>query len=751
MSPAEERLPALPAAETLLLVVHLTVVGGFARLFSGHSFLLPLVVTVVGSQATAILCRRSRMPPLFTAATALLTTALLVTWTLFGETTRFGLPGPATTEAVGAALETAKHEFGRVIAPTDAIPGFLLLASLTLSAAVWFSDWAAFRLRTTPEAISPPTVLFLFCTILGSGRFRLASAGAFIAAVLAFVVVHRSMRSQVDRAWLEDRPSAGSGALLRNGLGVAAVAVLGAVLLAPVLPGADADPLVRWRRQEPAAANRTTVSPIVTLQPRLVDQADTPLFQVRAERPAYWRLTGLDDFDGTIWRIDSTFTSARGALPSSSTPDRDVPVLAQEFTIQEMDDLWVPAAFEASAILSSSHDLRWDARSSTLIVDRDLEGTAGLRYTVASVVADHSPEQLRSATGPDPAGFERFTEVPPGLPAEVGDLARDLTAEAPDRYRAMLELQRFFRDGFEYSTEVPEGHDGPAILAFLERRSGYCEQFAGTYAAMARTLGIPARVAVGFTPGEPVPGEPDLLQVRGRHAHAWPEVHFPGVGWVPFEPTPGRGMPGADAYTGVAPQQDPTPGPADEPVEPATTTTAAASEDPEAPATTEPSAGIAPDPEMPIETDSGRDRSDPFPSVPVVLAAVIVLGAGALAARRSRRGARSTDPVISAWDEVARRLHLDLGVVREPGETIPGFALRVERHHEDLLPAGRLHELALIVDAVTWDRRAPSGQDVDRARRAAGAITVALAGRRRRRGAGRARRSDPVSSASRGG
>ena len=96
------------------------------------------------------------------------------------------------------------------------------------------------------------------------------------------------------------------------------------------------------------------------------------------------------------------------------------------------------------------------------------------------------------------------------------------------------------------------GHDEDAIRSFLDARRGYCEQFAGTYAAFARSIGLPARVAVGFTPGELTDG---VYVVRGQHAHAWPEVWFEGIGWVPFEPTPGRGAPGAQSYTFVEPQQ----------------------------------------------------------------------------------------------------------------------------------------------------------------------------------------------------
>ena len=135
----------------------------------------------------------------------------------------------------------------------------------------------------------------------------------------------------------------------------------------------------------------------------------------------------------------------------------------------------------------------------------------------------------------------------------------------------MVTLQDWFRTEFTYSTDIPDGHGNSAIESFLEDRVGYCEQFAGTFAAMARSLGIPARVAVGFTQGE-LQDDGSYL-VLGRNAHAWPEVWFDGYGWVPFEPTPGRGMPGAEALHRRPPQQDGEPPPTTSTTTTTTTTT----------------------------------------------------------------------------------------------------------------------------------------------------------------------------------
>ncbi len=111
-------------------------------------------------------------------------------------------------------------------------------------------------------------------------------------------------------------------------------------------------------------------------------------------------------------------------------------------------------------------------------------------------------------------------------------------AGAESRYDQALALQQWFRNGgrFTYSLDAPDTSDRDAVEAFLEDRRGYCVQFASTMALMARALGIPARVAIGFLPGEQV--QPNRWQIRANDAHAWPELYFEGVGWVRFEPTP---------------------------------------------------------------------------------------------------------------------------------------------------------------------------------------------------------------------
>ncbi|HRE03889.1 MAG TPA: transglutaminase-like domain-containing protein, partial [Ilumatobacteraceae bacterium] len=137
-----------------------------------------------------------------------------------------------------------------------------------------------------------------------------------------------------------------------------------------------------------------------------------------------------------------------------------------------------------------------------------------------------------SSNPPDPLTLD----LPSGFPGEVTATALAVTADAPNNYEKLLALQRWFHSEFTYDLTVQRGHSDNAMLNFLRVRRGYCEQFAGTFAAMARAIGIPSRVAVGYTPGELLAD--GKFHVYGRNAHAWPEVWFDDIGWVSFEPTP---------------------------------------------------------------------------------------------------------------------------------------------------------------------------------------------------------------------
>ncbi|MBX3313640.1 MAG: transglutaminase domain-containing protein [Actinobacteria bacterium] len=700
---------SLLLAEAALLLVHLAVVAGFVRLYEDWSFAPDLVVAVVVAHVLAALSRRW-LPAPAAALVAVGGLALTVAWLLFPDTTTAGLPGTATWDALVAALRDGRDTFREVTAPTVPIVGFQAATVLALWVTVWFADWSAFRLRATVEAVAPATVLFVFTTMLGSGSYRVASAIAFGAAVLLFVVAHRALRARVDLAWLSDDPSRAPHLLLRAGVATAAVALLAGVVAAPLLPGAGEAPVVDWRDDgSTTSSDRTTVSPIVDLRRRLVNQSDEVFFRVRAARSAYWRLTALDRFDGDLWTIDQQFTPVDGNLADPEPADD---LLQQTVNIVGMDDLWVPAAYEPQRVLFSSANLRWDPDTSTLVIDEGDQGTAGMEYRVVSALPSFTEAQVRAAEGPDPASLQALTSLPDSFPELARDLALEVTDGATTRYDKAIALQNWFRTEFSYSTDVPAGHSDRALVDFLQDRQGYCEQFAGSFAAMARSLGIPSRVAIGFTQGELDP-DTDQYVVRGRHAHAWPEVYMPGLGWVAFEPTPGRGMPGAEAYTGVAPEQDRT---RTTPAPTTTTSTTAAATTPTAASgsttTTEP-------PVATVASPSSGSTSDRSPAwvVAGVLAAITVVAALAVAVVRSGRGRRHGHgpdaEILASWDRAVAAVRRSTGLRPTPAETHAEFARRGGASASEV--ADPLVQLGDLVGLAAWNPASLTDADVRRA------------------------------------
>lgn len=165
--------------------------------------------------------------------------------------------------------------------------------------------------------------------------------------------------------------------------------------------------------------------------------------------------------------------------------------------------------------------------------------------------------QLAGSMEPRSDLAREYTRVPASLPDVVQETAEVVTEGAANDYERAVKLQNWFASegGFRYDTTVTSGTGTAAIERFLKEKEGFCVHFSFTMAAMARTLGIPARVAVGFTPGT-VQAD-GSVSVGLRDAHAWPELYFEGVGWTRFEPTPSRGS--TPVYTlPDTPSQDPS-------------------------------------------------------------------------------------------------------------------------------------------------------------------------------------------------
>jgi transglutaminase-like putative cysteine protease len=552
----------LLANEAALALVTVSAIVGMHRLFIDGSYRGPLVAAAIVAHVSVAALRRARVHLVPAALATAALAVIFISWTRFPDTTHWLLPTGETLTKAGDDLEAAWRLFGKVRAPAPVENGFLAVSAAAIWLIVFVADWAAFRVNATFEALLPATTLFVFSAALGGSSSPVAGAALFAGSALLFVLLQRTSNQERTSRWASEHRTQGRWSLLGTGGLLIALAVIGGTIAGPQLPGADEDALLAWRDLTRDTPTRVVRSPMVQLQTRQVDQTNVELFTISSPVRSYWRLTALETFDGDIWKSGYSTEDADGELPQALDPASSTQTVPQSFTITGLRSVWLPAAFEPRAIDTGDDDqpADFDERSSTLLVDKRVDTSDGYTYDVESAVPTWTAEQLRGARPEIPQEIaEVFLDLPGTFPERVTDEAEQVTAEGATAYDKARLLQDFFRDPnrFTYDLNVGAGHSNRALETFLFGGGrGYCEQFAGAFAAMARAVGIPARVAVGFTPGIQDPNDPNLYRVRGIHAHAWPEVYLGEYGWVPFEPTPTRGPPGATGFLGVPERQE---------------------------------------------------------------------------------------------------------------------------------------------------------------------------------------------------
>jgi len=706
------RAPLYPYATAGLVALNLVAGATMGRLFTSADVVWEILAAVLGGHAIAFLARSRAWSGALTALAALAAGTALVTWLVFPETTAFGLPTSETWASATTALADARRNFGVVLAPTIATPGFRLACVFAVATFAAIADWGAFRVGVTVEAAVPAFTIFVFSSVLSTAEFRAPAALAFAAALVGWLVLHNAEFGARERPWFGDMRAAGSRAILRGGAGLGAVAVVGAAI-GLMLPFTQDPPAVAWRDRDNKP--RTTVSPLVDIRARLVQRGNSEVFSVDSPVRAYWRLTSLDRFDGRIWSSRSSYRDVRGGrdVPDPGPPGSPV---VQRFTIKSLASIWLPAAY-APISTPTAPDIAYDPASSSFITAE--ETSDGLAYDVTSNIAVPTAQMLG---GQSPTPGLRSQLAVPQLDARVTRLAAEITGRVGTPYEKALALQRFFRSGrFQYDLRVPAGHSGDALTNFLfNSRRGYCEQFAGSYAVLARLAGLPARVAVGFTAGEPDPDVANRLVVREINAHAWPEVYLGQAGWVAFEPTPGRGVPGGEGYTGIPESQANA-------EQPSSATTAA-------PTTIAPEPTVAP---TPVTTPvASPDESSPWRTVilvAVAVAAAVGAYAGAIPAvvairRRNRWSSARTpeDRALLAWREAGTALS-------EAGHRAPRGATPAQVAHSAAPLVGseapRLDRLASTTVVAVYAPPRLRSEDIDTARADADVVAAAaLAG-----------------------
>ena len=335
--------------------------------------------------------------------------------------------------------------------------------------------------------------------------------------------------------------------LLSSGVGrpglagtLAGAAVVVLVLAVPKMPLADATVspgFIDWTRIGTGGTSRLDVQ--ADVGDYLTAGRDAELMRVRSPEPLLWRAGTLDYFDGVRW-IDTTEPEVDdGEEISAGIPTRTV---RQRFEIANAQTDFLFGGYEI--VQTSELDATPNADGSWSLDEPLAEDSF---YYVVSEIPQPTIQQLRNAgTAYPPEVAQTFLQLPGNEPPIVAETAQQIQRgydpETPYDTARAIERYLVYDGGFIYNLDVSYRRADKAIEEFLgDGREGFCTQFATSMALLLREMGIPSRVVYGSTQGQE--DGPNEYVVTGSNMHTWVEAYFPGVGWYPFDPTPGFSMP----------------------------------------------------------------------------------------------------------------------------------------------------------------------------------------------------------------
>ena len=718
--------------EVLLLCMTLVTVVNIGRLFSESLWRSHIIAIAVLCHVLWSITRRLRFPvPIAVFVNFAIVAVVFVFLRYAGDSPRVAgeesLTGSFASD-IWADLQAASRVLQAESVPLPLNTGFLLLVALGIFCLSAAADWSAFRLRySSADAVVSYLVAFLAVMLLVTGEDRAVAAFWFALTSLVFILAHRLFANpRRQRAGLPSLAAVGSVILLvALSIGVAGGLALRAEGEATVID------LSTFQQREGNGRIRIE-NPLVSVRASLRDQSDQEVFLVTSDAPSYWRTSVLDVFNGVEWwaRYDYDPAGSRVKSSLSSGTESEDTLVRQDYEIGNVSLDWLPAAFEVTGVTqpeNEAYEISFDSKTTSLLLKTDEETAEGLTYSVESVIPRYSPERLSQASFDDYESYfssedlSFHLELPAATSRNVLALAEAVTEGADSPFEKALVLQNWFRSAFTYDLNVASGHSIARIEDFLEIRRGYCEQFASTYAMMARGLGIPSRVAIGFTSGELLQedelesaiGEPaeregaETYIVRGRNYHSWPEVLIPGAGWVAMEPTPSRGSPTAENYTGVAPQQD------EETALPSAPEVSSSTEEAFLPPELQPA------PLLPETPESSGSSFSVLPIALWLLAAlagigVLTLSAGVLLQiyRNRKLSATTIGRVTLAWQKVQAEC-ASVGIRRSPSTTAHEFAAQVAQ--SSMTAAATPPSLPKLADIVAQASYAPKNLTSDHA------------------------------------
>jgi hypothetical protein len=672
--PARRWILDLGAVAALLLIP----VVGFAPTFDGPRYLVAAIGGLVLGIALGALGALLRWGALLLAG------ALVLVYFLFGGA--LALPGSVvagvvptleTLRLLGIGAVTSFKELLTTIAPVASDDGHLIVPFLLLLIGGVLTTSLALRARHAAWALIPAAALLAAEIALGTSQpiVPVIQGVVFGLVAVVWLAIRQAWQPSAAVVSVGEGPSSTRSATVRRVLmGAAVIAIAAAAGVATSAFAAPSNPRYVLRDIViPPFDIREFASPLQSFRSYVRDHPDETLFTVSGlPEGARVRLATMDAYSGTVYNVSDEgagSSSAFSPMRTNMSADAEGTPATMHVEIGALDGVWMPDAGAVRSVTfegDRADDLRRTAHyndaTSTGVVTAGLgEGDA---YTLETVLPENPSD-------------EALAEVPfaplkmpdqDGVPQEFAEIASKAVAQATTPIEQARALQTalseggYFSHGLEGQPLSRAGHGAERISTLLgaQQMVGDDEQYATAMALLARELGMPARVVMGFYPDDDEAGQ-GVFTATGDNLHAWVEVAFDGAGWVTFDPTPDEDQIPNDQTT--KPKVDPKPQvlqpppPPQEPVDlPPTVTDEGGSEE-----------------------DEGFDAALVWAIVTIavsvllvialVLAPFLVIGSLKAARRRRRRAAeRAADRISGGWDELVDRAS-DFGAPVRPGGT----------------------------------------------------------------------------------
>ncbi|MDF2574338.1 MAG: hypothetical protein K0S05_1250 [Agromyces sp.] len=658
----------------VLGVLSLLGIAGYETAYGGLGFLVAAVAGLVVGTLTAVAGSLWRLGVVTTVLVAMAAYFLV------------GVPVTMPDRALFAVLPSLEGLAGLAVGPVygwaDIVTiGAPVEAPYYVAVVPYFAAWLVAligtmlvtrwlpRRRTTLRSsvlLLGPLTLYLSGILLGTDEAYLAGVRGVAFATIALVWIAWRRGANVE--------SSGDGAvrLRRQKLTGTAIVVAGAVALGAVAGIAftpiAADRFVLRDEVVPPFDPLEFPSPLSGFRTYTKDLAEEPLFHVAGLQPGdVIRLAAMDAYTGRLWTVASPEDSADGgyAIVGATLPEPPLATLGSSREVEisgaSYDDVWLPTVGYGTTLElldpdtgARSGDLRYNAGAGTAVLTSGVGSDA--RYRLEARI-QREPE------------IEDLVEVPvarvpmpavENVPDVVAAKAEEYAGDAATPIEQLRAIERVFKtSGFLShglaSDSVPSraGHGADRIIELFTRTQmvGDEEQYAAAMALMARHLGYPARVVMGFAPE--IAEDAEEVEVVGDDVTAWVEVPFEGVGWISFRPTPDQ----------VDVPQEQTPKPKSEPQPQVRQPPRAEQTEDELLTTVE------------IDDTDDDDRDRPFvlpawawvaiaavgiPAVALLAPMLVVASVKAARRRRRRRGANDRQ-AGGAWDELVDR-YAELGL-----------------------------------------------------------------------------------------